>query len=500
MNTPARADGFLAQLVAGLGQPLACLDLETTGGHTERDRITEIGVVFIHPDGSQSTWSQLINPGCTIPPHITRLTGISNAMVAHQPRFSSLATALIEKLENHILIAHNARFDLGFLKQAFRREGIRFNPRVLCSVKLSRQLFPQDRRHNLDSVMARVGLTCSARHRALGDAQVVADFITTLVQDRLDEVLTACRAQRQQPSLPPHLPPERLGEIPNTPGVYLIYGEGQLPLYIGKSIHLRQRVLDHFRNDHRQQKEMRLAQEARHIEWIETPGELSALLLESRLIKTLSPVLNRRLRRRRELCTLFWQFGVNKPPRILRGENVAIEGCYGTFQSAAQAKLKLQTLAKEHGLCDIRLGLQSGSGPCFSHQLKRCRGACVGIESPLQHDLRLATALEGLRIKRWPFNGPILVRESSADTKSVLHLIDQWVHWGSAENATNLLELSKQPQPAFDRDTYQILLRHLNPANLIVLPSHDYSLDEVQTFFDAVPITGGLNSSFSRLL
>lgn len=488
MPIEPRADAFLAQLIAELGQPLACLDLETTGGHTERDRITEIGVVFIHPDGSQSTWSQLINPGGSIAPRITRLTGISNAMVADQPPFSSLATTLIDKLDNHILIAHNARFDLGFLKQAFRREGIRFNPRVLCSVKLSRQLFPEHRRHNLDSVMARVGLRCSARHRALGDAQVVTDFITTVVQDRLDEVVTACRAQRQQPSLPPHVPPERIDEIPNSPGVYLIYGEGQLPLYIGKSIHLRQRVLDHFRNDHRQQKEMRLAQEARHIEWIQTPGELSALLLESRLIKTLSPVLNRRLRRKRALCTLRWQFGSDKPPSILRGERVAIEGCYGTFHSTAQAKLKLQSLAKEHGLCDIRLGLQSGRGPCFAHQLKRCRGACVGIESPLQHDLRLATALEHLRIKRWPFDGPIVVRESSTETKSVLHLIDQWVHWGAAHGAEALLKLREQPQPAFDRDTYQILLRHLDPAHLIVLPSHDCSPDEVQEILDAAQI------------
>jgi DNA polymerase-3 subunit epsilon len=470
MNAVEVADRLRA-FIALLGQPLACLDIETTGSHTERDRITEIGIVTLHPDGSQSNWSCLIHPGCAIPARITTLTGITNEMVADQLVFAHRAQALLERLENHIVIAHNARFDLGFLKQAFRREGIRFNPPVLCSVKLSRQMFPTERRHNLDSVMQRMGLSCAARHRALGDAAVVADFITTLACTRAEELLAACRAQRQRPSLPPHLAPERIDEIPDTPGVYLMYGDGALPLYIGKSIHLRRRVLDHFRNDHREQKEMRLAQAVQHIDWIETPGELSALLLESRLIKTLSPLFNRKLRRTRDLCTWHWVFGSDQPPRLLRGDDVIPGSCYGPFRHATQAKQVLRELAAKHGLCDIRLGLQSGSGPCFAHQIKRCRGVCVGQESSMQHDLRLATALEELRIKQWPYDGPVVLHESDDHTGASWHVIDQWVHWGTAHNEAELDAVLEHPRPNFDRDTYLILLRHLDPARVTPLSS-----------------------------
>jgi DNA polymerase-3 subunit epsilon len=390
----------LAELVEQLGQPLACLDIETTGGHTERDRMTEIAVITLHPDGSQERWFSLINPECWIPAHITRLTGIDETMVVDAPSFSDLAAELFERLEGSILVAHNARFDLGFIKQAFRRVNIRFNPRVVCSVKLSRQLFANHKGHGLDAVMERHGLVCEARHRALGDAQVVADFLGMLASAQLDALVDACRAQWSLPSLPPNMPADMLDDIPDGPGVYLIYGENELPLYIGKSIHLRQRVLDHFRNDHRQQKEMRIAQQAQRVEWIETPGELSALLLESRLIKEKSPALNRKLRRTRELCTIRWVLGSDKPPQIVCGDDINPGDSFGTFRNVSEANKTLRDLAAKHALCDIRLGLQRGAGACFAHQLKRCRGVCVGKETPMQHDLRLAQALQALRITR----------------------------------------------------------------------------------------------------
>jgi len=464
MNIPA-----LARLVERLGHPLACLDIETTGGHTERDRITEIGIVALLPDGSCERWSTLVHPDRRIPDSITRLTGIDDDMVADAPCFAALAPKLFERLKGHIVVAHNARFDMGFLKQAFRREGLSFQPRILCSVKLSRHLFPDERRHGLDAVMAHMGLNCAARHRALGDAQVVADFLGNVAELRMDELIEACHAQWSQPSLPPHLPAEMLDGLEDRPGVYLIYGENDLPLYIGKSIHLRKRVLDHFRNDHRQQKEMRLAQQARRVEWIETPGELSALLLESRLIKEQSPILNRKLRRTRELCSLHWTPGSGRPPQIVHGDHVVPGESYGAFRNASEATKTLRAMAAQYQLCDIRLGLQKGSGPCFAYQLKRCKGVCAGQESPLQHDLRLAQALQNIRIARWPFSGPVGVRESDAD-REVLHVIDQWIYLGAARCEDEAHDLIEQPRPAFDLDTYHILLRHikLDKAVLIV--------------------------------
>ena len=149
------------------------LDLETTGATATRDRITEVGLIEVDNGRFIREWSSLVNPGMSIPSGIQALTGISNDMVALAPRFEEIARELYEVIDGRVLIAHNARFDYGFLKNEFRRLGKTFTAPVLCTVKLSRKLFPQHPRHNLDSLMNRHGIHCDARHRALGDARVL---------------------------------------------------------------------------------------------------------------------------------------------------------------------------------------------------------------------------------------------------------------------------------------------------------------------------------------
>ena len=150
--------------------PLAFVDIETTGSHFERDRITEIGVKSL-VSGEVSVWEQLINPQVFIPQNIQKLTGIYPEMVADQPVFPDIAKQLKEQLEGKIFVAHNARFDYGFIKASFKRMGMDFRPKVLCTVKLSRLLFPNQARHNLDTIIHTHSLLVSARHRALGDAR-----------------------------------------------------------------------------------------------------------------------------------------------------------------------------------------------------------------------------------------------------------------------------------------------------------------------------------------
>lgn len=178
-----------------LSQPLILLDLETTGMLAADERITEIGMVEVAEGECVGSWSQLVNPEKFISPFIEALTGISNEMVAHAPTFAQLAPGLFERLEGKLLIAHNARFDYGFLRSEFERVGISYRPRVLCTVKLSRKLFPEHRRHNLDSVIARHNLSCSARHRALGDAEVLWQFLQKIQAEvdaeRIDAALLA---------------------------------------------------------------------------------------------------------------------------------------------------------------------------------------------------------------------------------------------------------------------------------------------------------------------
>ena len=230
--------------------PLAFVDLETTGATATADRITEIGMVLVDESGV-SEWSSLVNPGTPIPAFITGLTGIDDAMVADAPAFAELAGDIMERLAGRLFIAHNARFDYGFLKNEFKRVGHDFRATVLCTVKLSRRMFPQHPRHNLDSLIARHGLVVGDRHRALGDARLIHQFWQRLYAELPGEQVDAAIATvMARPSLPPNLDPAAIDALPEGPGVYLFYGENSLPLYVGKSTGIRKRVLSHFAADH----------------------------------------------------------------------------------------------------------------------------------------------------------------------------------------------------------------------------------------------------------
>ena len=445
-------------------RPLAFVDLETTGATATSDRITEIGIIEVDEDGSVREWAQLVNPGTRIPPFIEQLTGISNELVAAAPAFADVADETWRRLEGRLFIAHNARFDYGFLKNEFRRLGVTFRAPVLCTVKLSRSLFPEHKRHNLDSLIERHDLAVSARHRALADAQLIRQFWQKIHVDRSsDEIEAALKAQNARPSLPPHLDAGIVDELPDTPGVYLFYADNDLPLYVGKARDIRQRVLSHFSADHSSAREMNLARQVRRIDWIETAGEIGALLKEAALVKQLQPSHNRQLRRNEDICT--WTL-VDEGNGWLRPELAAARNldfgsgasCYGLFKSAREAGEALRALAAEHNLCDALLGLETTTPgkPCFGYQIKRCRGACIGNEPFAKHTLRLVGALARLKLVAWPFAGPALIREGDE-----AHLIDAWRYLGTARSDEELQALLDAGRPPFDRDTYKILAKHV---------------------------------------
>ncbi|MDP1672395.1 MAG: exonuclease domain-containing protein [Burkholderiales bacterium] len=449
-------------------RPLVFLDLETTGATVTHDRITEVGIVEVENGNFVREWSSLVNPGMSIPPAIQSLTGISNDMVGDAPRFEEIAREIWQAVDGRVLVAHNARFDYGFLKNEFRRLGKTFSAPVLCTVKLSRKLFPQHPRHNLDSLMTRHGIDCDARHRALGDARVLWQLAQRWREDPGEStVLEATAKLLKTATVPAGLPDNAFEHIPEGPGVYLFYGERDVPLYVGKSISLRTRVMSHFSGDHRVTKDMRIAAEVKRIDWIETAGELGALIEEARLVKKLAPVHNRQLRRASELCAWHWPAqAAAAPPQLVSARDLAggeFRDLYGLFRSRRAAIEALRELATEHQLCHGLLGLEKRSGPCFAYQIRRCRGACAGIETAEAHALRLAAALAKLRVRAWPFPGRIGIRETAAGgERCELHVLDQWCHLGTVRNEEELRELQDGvPRPLFDLDTYKILTRYL---------------------------------------
>ena len=271
------------------------LDLETTGGSPVHDRITEIAAVRIENGQEVARWSSLVNPGTTISMFIQKLTGISNQMVREAPRFADLAPRLLELLDGAVLVAHNARFDHGFLQNEFARMEMTLRVKTLCTVRLSRLLYPQHRSHGLDAIMQRHGLRSSARHRAMGDVDMVLAWLAIaareldpdLIRDHASTLLQGSMA------LPPQLETP-LTEVPESVGVYLFFSDSPLPLYIGKSVNMRKRVLSHFQASDKHSREMRIVQEVRRIEWIVTVGQIGAMLLALRLIREKQPLHNRK--------------------------------------------------------------------------------------------------------------------------------------------------------------------------------------------------------------
>lgn len=451
-----------------LDQHAVFVDLETTGATATHDRITEIAIIEVDRGRLVSEWSTLVNPGMSIPPAIQALTGITNDMVALAPDFDEIHREVLQRLDGRLFIAHNARFDYGFLKNEFRRCGVSFNARVLCTVKLSRKLYPHHARHNLDTLLERHGLDCEARHRALGDAKVLRLLAQKWTDERGPQLVqSAVDLLVKSQSVPAGLPDLAFDRIPEAPGVYFFYGDNGVVLYVGKSINMRARVMSHFSGDHRVNKDMQIAQQIKHIDWRETAGELGALLLESRLVKQLAPVHNRQLRRNTQLCAWQWRDAdTDSAPRLATAGDIdpaQFGELYGLFRSRATAIKALRDIAAAHGLCNILLGLEKRAGPCFAHQIKRCRGACVGLESRAQHALRLKDALGSLRTLPWPFKGRIGVREVTADgEKTELHVLDRWCHLGTVRDESELCDLAEnRAAPVFDVDTYKILKRFL---------------------------------------
>ena len=252
-----------------------------------------------------------------------------------------------------------------------------------------------------------------------------------------------------------------VNQLPHAPGVYIFHGDGNLPLYIGKSVDIHSRVMSHLRNP----EEQRMLAQTRHITCTETAGEIGALLLESHLIKTQSPLFNQRLRRLKTLCSVqLIQEPEGLRPALVDGRQVQhgiTPGLYGLFSSMHAAKQKLTTVAHQHRLCLQCMGLEKATARgCFGWQIKQCAGACVGQESRAVHDDRLREALQELQVHTWPFDGAVNMVERRGDWVQK-HRILNWSYQGTSCNRQLSPGLVDASPPRFDLDTYHIVLKPL---------------------------------------
>lgn len=268
---------------------------------------------------------------------------------------------------------------------------------------------------------------------------------------------------------PEHLRPW-LEALPKQPGVYFFHGDSDtMPLYIGKSVNIRSRVMSHLRTPD----EASMLRQSRRITWVETAGELGALLLEARLIKEQQPLFNKRLRRNRQLCSL--QVNAGKPQVVYAREvDFSHEpNLYGLFANKRAALQTLQSLADELQLCYGLLGLESTTRgrACFRSALKRCAGACCGKESVEEHHARFMAGLASISVNCWPWEGAVALKETR-DAMTHYHIIRNWLWLGAVENLDDATALLRTPA-GFDQDGYKILCKPLLTGKYEIIVLND---------------------------
>jgi DNA polymerase-3 subunit epsilon len=452
------------QLKTVLDDPYVCVDIETDGMNYTHGHVIEVAAIRVENGEIVKEFTTLINPGVSIPYFITNLTGITTHDVQDAPSFADIADELFEIMDGAIFVAHNVRFDYSFLKQAFRRVNLDFEPKQLCTVKLSRKLYPEQKSHKLSSLIERHGFTYSSRHRAYDDAHILWQFLTKMQQKFSHDVIyEAISYQIKRPSLPKHLDKESIDQLPTGPGVYMFDDEKGMPLYIGKSVNIKRRVLSHFTRDSEEYREFKIAQSVHAIRYESTGGELEALLREAHLIKTEQPLYNRRLRRVRMLTAL--RQVINPEGYItVASEQLAevmpdqFSTILALYDKRGTAKTSLLTMVKTFDLCPKLCGLEKAKGACFSYQLGRCQGACVGKEDSETYNRRLLLAFAHKRIQSWPYKGPVVVQERvQGATSSNGFIVDQWSIVGKVFQEEDYEPVVTHYDALFDYDAYKIL-------------------------------------------
>ncbi|WP_051940457.1 3'-5' exonuclease family protein [Stenoxybacter acetivorans] len=398
----------LAQAIAKLPLPVVIVDLETTGGHFENDRITEIAVLCFS-GGKIERWQSLINPEQDISPFITRLTGISNEMVAGAPTFSQIAADILPYLQGHIIAAHNSRFDYTFLRNEFARAQLPFAAPTLCTVQLSRKLYPHEHKHSLDSIIERFHLSNEAedRHRAWADVRVLSRFLNISLTAHGVEHWQAQFRQLIKPTPLPAFVSENIRRhvynLPDTAGFSVwATADQQLP-----AVHIHEKAFSEISVLLQKKNTEKNISKIQNIEFFPALNVLHAYQLSAQhQINALSAADNR--------IDSVW-YSIRFVPNHhgqLRAQIYALpkngilkQRPYGLFAHPKPAKAALREWAREYAVCpaildilDISIG---ASAPCPLQAARLCNGRCRNADQTAQHNQRVLKHAPFLPVHNW---------------------------------------------------------------------------------------------------
>ncbi|MCB0543822.1 MAG: 3'-5' exoribonuclease [Saprospiraceae bacterium] len=390
----------------------AIIDVETTGGTARYERITEIAIVLHDGEKVTDTFSSLINPERSIPWNITQLTGITDEMVAHAPRFFEVAKTIVEMTEGAIFVAHNVSFDYSFIREEFARLGYTFTRKQLCTVRLSRKVFPGLPSYSLSNLKRHFGIHAERSHRALDDTLATARIFELILAEQSGKTVKSLLNHSVRESMLPHaITLERLHAVPEACGVYYLHDEGGSVIYVGKSLNIRKRLFEHFADLTPKGEKLRTG--VADISYEVTGSELVALLLESAEIKRLQPPVNRALRLRNHSGCIFTYTDQNGYKCLAVGKRnnrnanrLELVADYPKFDSA---RAHLQSIVRQYELCYRLCNLDASEHACFHYGIKQCRGACVGEESPEEYNERVQDALHAMNRR---LSGSFFIAES----------------------------------------------------------------------------------------
>ncbi|SFR53345.1 DNA polymerase-3 subunit epsilon [Robiginitalea myxolifaciens] len=448
------------------------VDIETTGTGATGNRITEIALFNVDDTGITDSFSSLVNPGCEIPPFITGLTGITTAMVRNAPAFGEIAEQIEAFSAGRVFVAHSVNFDYPIVKREFAACGMDYSRKKLCTVRLSRKVFPGFKSYSLGKLCRSLDIPLRDRHRAAGDAHATALLLGRILSSKAgpEHIRKSLNARSQEATLPPHLPRQTFLDIPHVPGVYYFKDDKGKIIYVGKAIDLHKRVLGHFYDS--SSRERSLCQETRHIDYETSGSEIMALIMEAVAIKRHFPKYNRAQKKIRPAIGLFSyrdQDGIRHLAlnRVGKGQQ-ALKVFYGV----AEARLFLENLCTDFGLCAKYCHLQEGTNHCNHFRVPRCQGICKGKQSVKAYNELVNEAITSLLEAR---KDSVIITKGRTNTEQGLI----WVRNGklrglgfapSPWSADKLQGNTLEPKPNYP-ETERLLEAHCmrHPDSVIVL-------------------------------
>jgi DNA polymerase-3 subunit epsilon len=376
----------------------AVVDLETTGGDTRHGRVIEVAIYIFNGKKIIDSYSSLVDPGQQIPPFITQLTGISDEMLVGAPPFEKVADKIFELTQNRVFVAHNVGFDYSFLRNEYKKLDRRFIRKRLCTVRLTRKVFPGLKSYSLGKLCGQFDIPLENRHRAFGDARATTALLKHVITNDLHGVIEeSLKRYSREAILPPNLPREEYEELPEEPGVYYFHDHQGKVIYVGKARNLRDRVTSHFMDNEVSGKSRLFKSEIFNLSHELCGNELVALLLESHEIKRLWPKYNTSQKRPNNNWALRTYEDQNGYNRLVISRGRSIDTPLIVFNSFSEGWSFLQGLISDFRLCPKLGGIQKTASACHDHAIGNCLGACVKEDSTESYNDRVSEALDSIQ-------------------------------------------------------------------------------------------------------